>query len=308
MPTQAMDQRQFDLKAESAILEELAASPLEPKILEARVCKKAGVKPPSYKVALNAVLAARKIHGHLKLGKNGRPTTKLECYVLGAPPPPPPPPRELAPREILNALGDGALPPAELKQLVRKKLAGLSVAEVDEVLTELVSAGKIHEQHKIGKGGKPGKGVEKYALGGPPMELFITPVLLVWNRARAHALSVGVREPALVDALLTALGVEGRQGSAKNSDRGDQDVLMAGLRELVAREGVGALIAIRKLRGSVPLSKERFDSAMLELFARDSVILHHHDYVGSLTEAERDELVVDQYGNHYVGVALSGNQ
>lgn len=78
------------------------------------------------------------------------------------------------------------------------------------------------------------------------------------------------------------------------------------MRRLVEREGSGSLIPIRKLRGSLELPKSRFDAAVLQLYADNTVILHHHDYVGNLSDAERNELVLDKHGNHYIGVALRG--
>jgi hypothetical protein len=78
------------------------------------------------------------------------------------------------------------------------------------------------------------------------------------------------------------------------------------VRRFVEREGSGSLIPIRKLRGSLELPKNRFDAAVLQLYADDAVILHHHDFVGSLSDAERNELVLDKHGNHYIGVALRG--
>jgi hypothetical protein len=36
------------------------------------------------------------------------------------------------------------------------------------------------------------------------------------------------------------------------------------------------------------------------------VSLHHHDYPSSLSPSERDELVLDTHGTHYVGIAPRG--
>lgn len=81
---------------------------------------------------------------------------------------------------------------------------------------------------------------------------------------------------------------------------------MGGIHELLKREGKGALISIRKLRAALTLDKERFDGAVLGLYYRDNLVLHHHDNVGNMSEAERNELILDKHGNYYVGVALAG--
>ena len=90
--------------AESAILEELRSAPVAATELRQRISKRLGLKGPQLKLVLDALVAARKIHGRPKVGKTGRPTKTIDTYVAGAAPPPPPSPRELAPQEILAVL------------------------------------------------------------------------------------------------------------------------------------------------------------------------------------------------------------
>jgi len=264
------------------------------------------VKPQPYKVALNAVLASRKIHARPKLGKNGKPGKTVDQYVLGAPPPPAPPPREVAPQVILSILEAGARTPAELKKLVNSRLHGLTAKDYAAAILELLEVRKVHAVHKRDQRGKLTKTVERYAPGKPAAEDFIAPLLALWKQAKVEAFAAGVEEPTLITALLSALSLPAQSAWTPSIVQNDLEILMSGLRELVGREGRGALIAMRRLRSAVSLPKERFNAAVLELYTKDRIILHHHDYVGSLSESEREELVVDQYGNYFVGAALAG--
>lgn len=295
--------------AESAILDVLRAEPLAATELKRRIKAKLGLKENEYKAVLDGLLSQLKIHGRPKLGKNGRPTKTPSTYALGAPPPPPPPPLELAPDAVLRSLRDGPLLAAELQKRVKQVLPGLAGKDLSAVLADLVAAGKVYERRKRGKNGKPTKTVESYVLGGPPAADFIAPVLASWKEVHAEASAAGVKDEALITALLEALSAAGFSVPASGTaaapvdDRAD---VLRGVQVLEAREGQGALIPMRKLREALRLNKARFDAAVLGLYAEDAVILHHHDYVGSLTEAERNELVLDRHGNYYVGVALRG--
>jgi hypothetical protein len=52
------------------------------------------------------------------------------------------------------------------------------------------------------------------------------------------------------------------------------------------------------------LDKEHFDRLALELSREGIVTLHHHDFPASLSPSERTELVQDERGTHYVGIAI----
>lgn len=69
----------------------------------------------------------------------------------------------------------------------------------------------------------------------------------------------------------------------------------------------GALVSLRELRQSLMVeisSKFVFDQTVLELARGGRVALHHHDHPSSLSQEERDALVLDEHGNYYVGIAI----
>jgi len=311
----AMEHNHSGSSAEAVILDELKSAPLAAAQLKERVLKKLnGLKATQFKAYLDALVAAQRVHGVHELGAKGKPKKTIATYVFGAPPPPPPPkpaPRELAPNEILKLLGAGTLSANLLKERVKANLPGLALKDYTSVLAALTSAHEIYGRRKLNKDGKPSKTVESYSLGGPPPDEFIAPVLAKWKEARGEAAAVGVSEQALVAALLAGLSREGvniRRADSVEPSGDDRTNVLRGVQALVAREGHGALIPIRKLRAALQLPKSRLDEAVLQLYADDALILHHHDYVGNLSEAERDELVLDRHGNYYVGVALRGEQ
>lgn len=312
MQTHASEASRSESSAESAILDELTRTPVPATVLRRRVCGRIpGLSDKQCKLALDALVAARKIHARPRLAKKtGKPTKTIESYAVGEPPPPPPAPRERAPEEVLALLAFGPVGADVLKARVRERLPQLSVKEYGEVLAELVRDAKIHGRRKRGKDGKPLKSIESYALGGLPANDFIAPVIELWDQQRAEAKAAGVDERALNTALLEALSARGisvQLGSNTESAANDRDDVLRSLQTLVAREGRGALIPISKLRNTNQLPKPRLDAAVLALYAEDAIILHHHDYVGSLSESEREQLVVDRHGNHYVGIALRGD-
>lgn len=298
-------------RAEESILAELTTAPVAQSMLQSRVRTRVpGLTAKDYKAVLAALVAAEKIHGRPKVGRNGRPTKSVESYALGAPPPLPAAPRARAPEAFLAALQSGPLPPKELSARVKDAVPALSTKLYSEVLAELVASKTLHGRAKLTKNGRPTKSVAVYALGAPPPpdpRPFLEPVLTLWSKACRDASAAGVSEAALLAALLVALGAP--SGAVAGGDAPAEDgrarVLKA-VRELVAYEGNGALIPIRRLRAATGLGKNAFDAAVLALRSDDTVILHHHDFVGSLDEAERAELVRDAYGNHYVGIALRG--
>jgi hypothetical protein len=305
----ATEQGHSGTTAEAVILDLLMSAPVAAPDLKKRVRQRVtGLNDTQYKQVLDGLVAARKVHGRFKVGKNGKPSKSIEAYAFGAPPPPPPPPREGAPKAILAVLQEGPLVPAELKQRVRRTVTGLTDADYKACVAELSKQRKVYGRRKRAANGKPTKTVAAYSLA-PVADEFVTPVVERWKEMRAEAAAAGLKDETLVAALLDALGLSG--SSSPRPTPGpppgqDRDEVLRSVRAHVAREGHGALIPIRRLRSTLQLAKDRFDAALLELYGDDAIILHHHDYVGNLSEAERNELVMDRHGNYYIGVALRG--
>ena len=80
------------------------------------------------------------------------------------------------------------------------------------------------------------------------------------------------------------------------------------MRQLDAGADRGALVTARVLRAAAGLPKRQFDELALQLSRAGRIVLHRHDFAGSLSAAERDELVTDGAGEYFVGMALRAGQ
>ncbi|HEU4404767.1 MAG TPA: hypothetical protein VFS43_05695 [Polyangiaceae bacterium] len=99
-------------------------------------------------------------------------------------------------------------------------------------------------------------------------------------------------------------------GVQKGGDRpveapqGDRDTrLLRALDEVAAREPVGSLLLVERVRARAGLDKEEFDRAALDLAKAERVVLHYHDYPTSLPPEELAQLVDDGAGTYYIGIA-----
>ena len=204
---------------------------------------------------------------------------------------------------IRDALSGG---PVSRSDLVRRAGLRLRGAELDALLARLVAEQKIFAHPKASRAGLPTKAIGAYGLeppAPPPAKAFLRSAAkglrAAVHKARAH----GVSDAALLDELLLMLGFEAT-APATPDPKMDAEVTLSELRELSRQEPTGALIPVRRLRGRMAFDKARFDAAVLELARSERVILHHHDLPEQLGADERQALVVDRHGTHYVGIAL----
>ncbi|MDC0744777.1 hypothetical protein [Polyangium mundeleinium] len=200
--------------------------------------------------------------------------------------------RETAARAVLTTLSHGPLPKASLQAGVKRTAPGFEKA-LPAALDDLLARGAVREHPKVGK--HPAR----YGREPPDATPFLAKALQEMQAVHKKLAPCGVTKAALYAALGHALGVTKAGGEGATDD----DAVLAALRELASREPPGALLSVRALRGLGPLSKPRFDSAVLRLSRAGKVVLHHHDFPASLPETERAELVQDERGTHYVGIA-----
>lgn len=93
----------------------------------------------------------------------------------------------------------------------------------------------------------------------------------------------------------------------KRAARLTERAFFAALDRVAARSPRDALHLVRQVRAELPgVPKAAFDRMALELARSDRILMHHHDYASSLTPAEREALVTDGRGTHYIGMARRG--
>jgi hypothetical protein len=204
---------------------------------------------------------------------------------------------------VRNALRGGPLAKGRLSKAAKTRL---KARDFDALLGRLVAEHKIFVHHKRSKTGLPTKTIAGYALEpqpAPEASAFLATTAKALRAAVHKARAHGVADSALLDELCSMLDLQATEPKRPDTNM-DAEVTLSALRELSRQEPAGTLIPVRRLRSRLELDKARFDAAVLELARAELVILHHHDLPDQLEATEREGLVKDRHGTHYVGIAL----
>jgi hypothetical protein len=198
----------------------------------------------------------------------------------------------------------GPLPETKLKGLVK----GISSDEFRDLLATLFQERRLFAHPPLSRTGKTLYG------GRPPApENYLTDIEVSLRQSVTRLREAGVDPDELRRAVV---GVIERAGVALGVSRATAATttpipdLLDLLRELDPVAERGGLVGTRDLRraaerlASTRLDKRAFDEAVLALSRQGRLSLHRHDHASALSEKERDELVTDGAGNHYVGVAI----
>lgn len=208
-------------------------------------------------------------------------------------------------RVILDVLAAGPLTEAELKRAVDERASGHGDL-VKGWVKGAKARGELYE-HAAAPGGR-----SKRVGREPDVDSVLRGTMRELRKARLTKAGRLVPPERLLEAIAAELRVpshaKGASGGGTRSDadastQDDREVLTRALAELGKLPGATALLSIRELRARAALDKARFDRATLALAREGVVTLHHHDFPSSLPPAERAELVVDERGTHYVGIA-----
>jgi hypothetical protein len=147
----------------------------------------------------------------------------------------------------------------------------------------------------------------KYGREPKPVDVraLLATVLKALRAALPKADERRVPRQHIAEVLLAELGLA--TPHANGGGQRNRSDFLAALHRLAADDG-SALLSIRDLRRRLHIAKRDFDDLALCLQSEGLVTLHYHDYPTSLSESERDELVADAKGTHYVGIALKGDR
>ncbi len=209
-------------------------------------------------------------------------------------------------REIPKILRAGPFDTARLKREVDLQLRGHG-ALLAEWLKGAPSRGLIFAQSPKGSAKTKTFGCE------PDLDLLLNKVVAELKKSLPALDGMNVPRQRVAAFLGATLGVReaafpnaGATSPAARPENGEVDrrPFLDALRLLAAENPAGALLPVRELRARAGLDKTRFDATALALSKEGLVVLHHHDHAMGLPEAERDALVRDARGVHYVGVAL----
>jgi hypothetical protein len=212
-------------------------------------------------------------------------------------------PQSVAQETILKALSDGPLAEKELVQGIKKRLAGYNAKNLKQHVPPLLQSRQLFDHPKYGRT------KARYSLKPPEPDLYL-------ERAKSEIEAVhrllapsGVSLETIFRALGEHIGLVTKPSAREREKPEDrmpmieaERLILEGITRLQPLGQSRALVSIRELRRLLTLTKNNFDRAVFSLAVRGRVALHHHDFPGSLSPAEREEMVRDDRGTYYVGI------
>ncbi len=199
-------------------------------------------------------------------------------------------PLELLPAAVTAALAQGPGTETQLAQRIDSKYRGLGDL-AKEWLKKALARGEVFQLSPA-----PSSKTKRYS-SEPDIADLLKKVIVELKKIAESPAGRRVAPARFIELLAQQFGVAVVVPKC---------VLLDALTEFSHGQPRGALLSVRDFRPRVALTKEAFDSAALELASEGRITLHYHDYPSSLSEEERDQLIVDQRGTHYVGIALVG--
>lgn len=203
---------------------------------------------------------------------------------------------DVVPRELVF----GPLDARALKD--RIELAAMGHGElVKEWLRSALARGVVFEHAPA----SPRSKAKRYGRE-PDMRLLLKTPLAALRKALVGLDARGIARSQVAAALLAELGISAAPPSPASNggtNQGAKRELLDALAKLAAENPPGALLSVRELRRRISMGKGLFDATALSLSKEGAVSLHYHDHPASLPENERNELVQDGRGGHYVGIA-----
>ncbi|MES1175998.1 MAG: hypothetical protein ABUL62_16880 [Myxococcales bacterium] len=162
-------------------------------------------------------------------------------------------------------------------------------------LEEAIAQGRLFEHPA-----SPGTRKKRYGLNRPVPDVSasLKSVLTQLRKALTSTDAKGVPREVVANALLSELGLSPLPGAPA------QDGFLEALNQLATDNPGQALLSVRDLRARTGLGKEQFDKLALDLSRQGVISLHHHDHPASLSDLDREQLVRDARGTHYIGIAV----
>lgn len=211
---------------------------------------------------------------------------------------------EQASDRILEMLGEIPLTATELKGKFKSLLLGWPQTKRLEFVDRLIKEKRVYKV-------APLTGKAKL-LSVHPQATPQDYVKLALRLAITKLAKRGIRSDEVLAAAQDVLHGSSRQPEtvsppAPPTQTDLPQLLLDRMFQLNSAAATGALVSLSDLRQALQSEipgKTDFDQAVLQLAEQGRVALHRHDYVSSLSQTERDALVSDQNGNHFVGIAV----
>ncbi len=94
-----------------------------------------------------------------------------------------------------------------------------------------------------------------------------------------------------------------QQRTASQAQGNPTDQMLSSLKDLEKSNSFDLVQSAGQWRKMSNLPKDQFDQTAMDLSRQGKITLHHHDAPHSLSPEDRDALIKDKNGNHYIGVA-----
>jgi hypothetical protein len=212
-------------------------------------------------------------------------------------------PQSAAQETILKALADGPLPEKELVHWIKKRLAGYNAKNLEQHVSPLLQSRQVFDHPKYGRT------KARYGLKPPEPDLYLEKAKSEIETVHKLLAPSGVSLETVFRALGERIGLVTKPSAREKEKPEDrmstieaERLILEGITRLQPPGQSRALVSIRELRRLLTLTKIDFDRAVFSLAVRGRVALHHHDFPGSLSPAEREEMVRDDRGTYYVGI------
>jgi hypothetical protein len=229
-------------------------------------------------------------------------------------------PTAAATQPLLEALAAGPATLTQLKKLTKKAAPQLTDAVCQQTLARLVESGRLFVLPPQGQ-----LKTERYSLtpldarqflAGPLEKLLETLAAQLGpagvSRAEVAATASQLClswEPAAVELYVAGQSSDAATPTAEQLlDQALLQTIYDRITMVEPAAPIGALVSVRELRRALDfqnLSKTEFDRALLALADSQRVLLHAHDFPGSLSPADRAAMVEDEQGHVYIGVMLN---
>lgn len=263
-----------------------SSNPLTAGKLAKAIPKSAAISKPDLPELLRQLVEAGQIRGH---------RARSSVYWL-------PSLEAQAGETILATLDERPLTPTELKDKFKSLLIGWPQIKRLEFVDRLIKEQRVYKV-------APLTGKAKL-LSVRPQATTQDYVKLALHLAVTKLAKRGIRSQQVLDAAREVLQETPNPPETAPLPSVQRDLprlILERMFQIHPAAATGALVSISELRQALSAEipgKADFDQAVLHLAEQGRVALHRHDYAAALNQAERDALVSDQQGNHFIGIAV----